>query len=317
MALCAASQAAVHRAVRGRIFRRADRRRDPVVHGPHRHLRVADSAGSLSRRDLAVADRHAADRRGGAAGHRIYPLSHHQPGDRRAVLQPDPLAGALSRRAAELVVLPERFRRPHLQSRDADRTGGAADAGLVGHRGLVRAGLWRHRRGDDGHRRRLAHHSDPRLVRRLRRAAVVFRAAHARPLQGQFGSALGADGPHRRQLHQHPHGQAVRPAARRGQLRARRGRSPRRRFYCRATPDHDVRHHPQPAQRAVDRRRRRNGARAVAERHGRDRHHCDGAAADLAAHQHVAPDRGADHRPVRGSRHRAGRHDDDRASRCS
>ena len=54
-------------------------------------------------------------------------------------------------------------------------------------------------------------------------------------------------------------------------------------------------------------------AGAVAARRGRGRRHRHGAAADAAAHQHVAPDRRADHRPVRGDRHRAGRHDDDRA----
>ena len=61
------------------------------------------------------------------------------------------------------------------------------------------------------------------------------------------------------------------------------------------------------------------GAGAIAlllwqKRRGRGRRHRHGAAADAAAHQHVAPDRGADHRPVRGDRHRAGGHDDDRAA---
>ncbi len=184
---------------------------------------------------------------------------------------------------------------------------------VIGDRGLVRADLRHHRRGDDGGRRCVAHRPDPRLVRRLHRAALVLRAAHARPLQDQFRSALGADGPHRRQLHQHPDGEAVRAAARRGQLRARRGRPPCRRLPGRTAPADHVRHHPQPAQRAADRRRRRDGAVPVAEGAGRGRRHRDGAAAHAAAHQHVAPDRGADHRPVRGNRHRAGRHDDDRA----
>ena len=40
----------------------------------------------------------------------------------------------------------------------------------------------------------------------------LVRAAHARPRQGLVGGALGRDGPRRRQLHQHPHRQAVRHA---------------------------------------------------------------------------------------------------------
>ena len=59
------------------------------------------------------------------------------------------------------------------------------------------------------------------LVLRLRRLPALFRAALARPLARDVGGALGADRPRRRQLHQHPDGQAVRPAARRGRVRAR------------------------------------------------------------------------------------------------
>ena len=79
-----------------------------------------------------------------------------------AIHRADPLAGALACGAPKLVVLPERLRRPHFQPRDADRPGGAPDAGHLGHRSLVRAGLRRHRRGDDGGGRRLADDSDPR-----------------------------------------------------------------------------------------------------------------------------------------------------------
>ena len=67
-------------------------------------------------------------------------LPHHQPGDRGAVHRPDPLAVALARGAAELGVLSERFRRPHLQPRDADRAVGALDADRDHHHGLVH--LW-------------------------------------------------------------------------------------------------------------------------------------------------------------------------------
>ncbi len=145
----------------GRILRRAHRQRGALVHGPHRHAGDHDRAGTLPRRDLAVARRHGAGGAGRASRHRAAALSHHQPGDRSTVHRPDPLAGALARRAPELGVLPERFRRPHLQPRDADRPGGAPDAGRLGHRALVHAGLRRHRDRDDGRRRRLAHDADP------------------------------------------------------------------------------------------------------------------------------------------------------------
>ena len=157
VAFCAAGEAAVHRAVRRRVLRGADRRGRPLVHGADRHLSCRRS------RPIASWPRPG---RGWSAwrwscvvarpARRARALSHHQPGDRGAVHRPDPLAGALARRAPELGVLPERFRRPHLQPRDADRPGGAADAGHLGHRGLVRAGLRHHRRGDDGRGRRLA-----------------------------------------------------------------------------------------------------------------------------------------------------------------
>ena len=48
------------------------------------------------------------------------------------------------------------------------------------------------------------------LVRRLSGDAAGFRAAHARPLQGHVGGALAGDRADRRQLHQHPHREAVR-----------------------------------------------------------------------------------------------------------
>jgi ATP-binding cassette subfamily B multidrug efflux pump len=56
---------------------------------------------------------------------------------------------------------------------------------------------------------------------------VVFpaplRAAHARPGQGQLRAAQPGHGPRGGQLHQHPHGEALRTLARRRRLRARGG----------------------------------------------------------------------------------------------
>ena len=72
--------------------------------------------------------RHGGRRPDRAPGGDADALSHHQSGDRRAVHRPDPLAIALARGAPELGVLSERFRRPHFQSRDADRAVGALDA---------------------------------------------------------------------------------------------------------------------------------------------------------------------------------------------
>ena len=48
--------------------------------------------------------------------------------------QHDPLAEPLARGAAGVGVLPERFRRPHLQPGDADRPGGAREPGRADHR---------------------------------------------------------------------------------------------------------------------------------------------------------------------------------------
>jgi hypothetical protein len=71
--------------------------------------------------------------------------------------------------------------------------------------------------------RRPPHHPAGGVVLRLSPHAALFRAAPARPLEGVVRGAFGPHRPRRRQLHQHPHGQAVRPAAGRGRLRARVG----------------------------------------------------------------------------------------------
>ena len=81
-----------------------------------------------------------------------------------------------------------------------------------------------------------------------------------------------------------------------------------------AAPAHRVRRAARRAQRAADRRLGRAGAGAVALRRRRGRRHRHGAAADPAAHQHVAADRHAHYRNLRGSRRGAGRHADHRAA---
>ena len=197
------------RAVHHRAVRRPVRHGGAVVHGPHRDVRQPPRARSLPGRDLAVADRHGGDRAGRAAGHHPGALPGDQPGDRRPVHQPDPLAEPLARGAPELGVLPERFCRPHLQPGDADRAGPARVAGRLGDGGLVHRRLRHHRGVHDRRGGLVADHADPRLVRRLHLAARLFRAAPARALEAHLRGALGDDGPHRRQLHQHPDREAV------------------------------------------------------------------------------------------------------------
>ena len=80
------------------------------------------------------------------------------------------------------------------------------------------------------------------LVRLLRRHAALLRAAAARPLPPRVGDALDPDRPRRGQLHQHPDGQAVRPRARRGRLRARGDRRPHRRVPRPDAHDHRLHH---------------------------------------------------------------------------
>ena len=79
------------------------------------------------------------------------------------------------------------------------------------------------------------------VVPRLPADAARARAAHARPLQGGVGRALDADRAHRRQLHQHPHGEAVCPCARGGRLCARRHRSSHWPVLSLAAAQHPVR----------------------------------------------------------------------------
>ncbi len=249
---------------------------------------------------------------GGAARHRVAAISGDQPGARRAVQQPDPLAEPLACGAAELGVLPERFRRPHFKSRDADRPRGAREPGLVGDGDLVRRGLRHHRHRDARGGRSLARDPGGALVRRLHRPAGLFRAAHAGPLQGHVGGAFGADGAHRRQLHQHPDGQAVRAAARRGRLRQGCLRLSHRPLSRGPAADHRLRHAAGNPQRPAGGRLRRPRPPAVAPRPGRGRRHSDGAAAHVPAHQHVALDRIPDHRDLRRNRRGAGGHADHR-----
>ena len=204
--------------VRGRTDVGADRQRGAVVHGPGGHAGDEDPARPLVRRALALARRYRGVCRHRAAGGDADALPDIQPGHCGAVHRPDPLAVALARGAPELGVLSERFRRPHFQPRHADRPVGALDADRDHHHGLVHFGIRRLGDRAGGRRGPLARVAAGAVVLRLRGAARLFRAAHARAFEGFFDRALDADGAHRRQLHQHPHRQAVRPRARRGRI---------------------------------------------------------------------------------------------------
>ncbi len=211
---------AVRGAVRRRVVCRAVRQCGAVVHGPRRHHGDKDTARPVHRQRLAVARRHGGRRADRAAGDYADALSHHQPGDCRAVHRNGALAVALARGAAELGVLSERFCRPHFQPRHADRAVGALDADGDDYHGLVHPGVRHLGAGDDRRGGPLAGGADPAVVLGLCGAAALLRAAHARTLESQFDRALDPDGPHRRQLHQHPHREAVRPRARRGSVRS-------------------------------------------------------------------------------------------------
>ena len=81
-----------------------------------------------------------------------------------------------------------------------------------------------------------------RLARRLRRAAALLRPAARQGRRGAGRRALDDDRPRRRQLHQHPDGQAVLARAPRGVLRARgHGELPRHGLPLDAAGHHAVR----------------------------------------------------------------------------
>jgi len=201
---------AVRGAVRRRIAGGAERQCGAVVHRPRRHHRHQDAARAACRRRLALAPRHGVRRARRPASCDFHALPDHQPGDRGAVHRVDSVASALARGAAELGVFPERLRRAHFQSGDADRPVSALDADRDHYHHLVHFSLWRLGHCLDRGRRSLACRTNPAVVFRLYRVARAFRAAHARSFEKILGSALCADGPDRRQLHQHSHRQTLR-----------------------------------------------------------------------------------------------------------
>ena len=261
---------------------------------------------------LAAPPRHGGGAAGRAAAGAGLAEPDRQPGDRGQRVEPHPLAEPLVRGAPVLGVLPERFRRPHRQPRDADRAGDPRDAGRADHERLVHPGL-RHERAHSAQLRRSGAGAAGRaVVPRLSGDAARAGAAHARPLQGRLGRALDAHRAHRRQLHQHPDGEAVRPRARGGRLCARRHRSAHRAVLSVAAAQHAVQLLPVHAQRHDGDRHRRARARAVDARQGRGRDRGDGAAARLADRERRRLGRAAGHVDLREYRRDPGGHDDHR-----
>ncbi len=159
-------EGAVRGAVRGRLRGRAARFDHPGVHGPHRHADHGEPARRAVRAILAAscsAWRWCCWSRGRSRSRRRTSIANQAIAAN--VVQPDPLAEPLARGAADLGVLPERFRRPHRQPGDADRPGDAREPGRADHRRLVHPGL-RHQRADPARlRRSLAGAADRALVR--------------------------------------------------------------------------------------------------------------------------------------------------------
>ena len=114
------------------------------------------------------------------------------------------------------------------------------------------------------------------------------------------------------QLHQHPDGQAVRPRPRRGRVRARGGRSAHRRIPRPDADDHRLYRAAGGDECRADRRHRGAGDLAVEHRAHQRGRGGDGAAADLADHQHGGLGGAQRDLDLREYRHGAGRHAVDR-----
>ena len=257
------------RAIARRLLRRA--RPDPAVDG----VRGGDRAA-------AGLDRARVDQ---------------EPADRRAGDHARALAHAPLRAAPEPRVLPERLRRPCRQQGDA---GGARAAGIGGagdRRHLVRRRAVGGRRGGFRGGRPAPAGAAAGVARRLHRRVVLLRAAHQGALDGGGRGALHAGRAHRRQLHQYPDRQAVRPRRARGFLCARGAAGPDGQVAGFAAPRHHHGLRVVLAQRPADRRRERTGHLAVEPRCGEHRRHRGRHRPHHAHRRHVGMD------PVGGRRH--------------
>ena len=214
------------------------------------------------------------------------------------------------RAAPEPELLPERLRRPGRQQDHAGGAGAARFRGAADRRHLVR-GRAVGRRGGDLRRRRLAPAAAAdRVARRLHGRAALLRAAHQGALDGGRRGALHAGRAHRRQLHQHPHRQAVRPRRSRGRLRPRRARRPDDQVPGVAAPADVDGAGALHAQRLPDRVRHRARHLAVGRGPHHGRRHRRRHRPRHAHHRHVGLDPVGGRRHLREHRRGAGGHGD-------
>jgi hypothetical protein len=199
LAFRAPGEAAVRGTVRCRIRARDHRHDDTDLLRPRGHARDQLQTGDAVHRARHLAARDGAGASGRAPCHADDAEPARQSGDRRQCVEPHSLAEPLARGAAVLVVLPERFRRPHRDTRHANRAGDPRDDRLAHHRRLVHSGLRHQRTSPAGACGPMARAADHALVRRLCDDPARAGAAHARPLEGNVRDALDAHGPHRPQ----------------------------------------------------------------------------------------------------------------------
>ena len=139
-----------------------------------------------------------------------------------------PLAGAPLPAQAVDDLLPGRVRRPHRHQADADGARRARMRHQADRRAQLRHRLFPRHAVHRRLGRLAAGDAARRLARRLHHAAALLHPAARQGLGGAGRRALDDDRPRRRQLHQHPDGEAVLACAARGRLRARgHGRLPR------------------------------------------------------------------------------------------
>ncbi len=296
----------------------------PVFIGRVVTLVSSHAPGTLLRRKLAPAVRHGGGAAGRAAVGAAGAEADHQPGDRAGISQSRSLAEPLARGAAELDLFPERFCRPHRQPRHADRPGAARKRRLRHQRRLVHPRLRQRRDRSAGPQRHPAGNPDPAAGSPAMPVLLRYFVPRLRNRSRRsVGGALSADRPGRRQLHQHPDGQAFRAAARRGRICARGGRRSDRGVPTAAAADDAV---------GLDARdpQRRDGGRHECDRHlaverraDLGRHRGDGDAADLADLEHRRLGGAERDDDLREYRRRAGRDaldrgaaSDDRPGRC-
>ena len=267
------------------------------VHGPGRAAAGLDGGAGIGR----TAQLGAAEFAGAA------------PDPARQLPDADPLERASLPAAAVDGLFPGRIRRAHRHQADADLAGGARDRGQAARHRQLRAGVFR-RHPDRGGQRGLATDAAVRgLVGLLRAADALVRAADGQGLAATGRRAFRHDRAHRRQLHQHRHGQAVLAFAARAGLRTGGdGRFPADRLPADAPGHHRARRavHAGHGAAGGGGRARHLAVAARPRQRGRGRGSlCAGA----APARHVALDHVGTLRAVREHRHRARRHQFDLA----